>query len=109
MTMLIRAPKMAKRKRRIVPKHVVDISLIDRVTQWAHTLARSDAWVLCGPDTASTRYGVCVGLRDRLVSLENLLHDVGYRRANALRINYKSGWLAKTLTEPVMLERSNRP
>jgi hypothetical protein len=75
---------------------------------WAHTLARSDAWVLCGPDTASMRFGVRVGFRDRLVALENLLHDVGDRRANVLRINYKSSWLAKTLAELVMMEGSNR-
>src|SRR5262249_49195611 len=68
---------------------------------WAHALARSDAWVLCGPDKASLRFGVRVGLRDRLVALENLLHDVGYRRAAALRANYTSGWLTKTLAELV--------
>ena len=76
---------------------------------WAHALVRSDAWVLCGPDTASMRFGVRVGFRDRLVALENLLHDVGYRRASALRINYKSAWLAKTLAELVMMEGPNRP
>jgi len=76
---------------------------------WAHTLARSDAWVLCGPDTASMRFGVRVSFRDRLVALENLLHDVGYRQTSALRINYKSGWLAKTLAELVMMEGPNRP
>jgi hypothetical protein len=76
---------------------------------WAYTLGRSDAWVLCGPDTASMRFGVRVGFRDRLVALEDLLHDVGYRRTAALRTNYTSGWLAKTLAELVITEGRKRP
>jgi hypothetical protein len=76
---------------------------------WAHALARSDAWMLCGPDKASLRFGVRVGLRDRLVALEDLLHDVGYRPATALRTNYTSGWLAKTLAELVIMEGPKRP
>ena len=39
---------------------------------WAHALARKDPWVLCGPDKASLRFGVRMGFRDRLVSLEEL-------------------------------------
>jgi hypothetical protein len=76
---------------------------------WAHALTRDDAWVLCGPDTASMRFGMRVGLRDRLVALENLLHDVGYRPASALRSNYTSGWLTKTLAELVIMEGPKRP
>jgi len=75
---------------------------------WAHALARSDTWVLCGPDKASLRFGVRVGLRDRLVALENLLDDVGYRAGTALRTNYTSGWLGKTLAELVMTEGPKR-
>ena len=26
---------------------------------WAHALGRNDAWILCGPDRASLRYGIC--------------------------------------------------
>ena len=40
---------------------------------WAHALTRSDAWVLCGPDKASLRFGVRLGFRERLVALEWLL------------------------------------
>jgi hypothetical protein len=49
---------------------------------WAHALTRADAWVLCGPDTASLRFGVRQGLRDRLVALETLLQawDIGRPR-----------------------------
>jgi hypothetical protein len=75
---------------------------------WAHALARADTWVLCGLDKASLRFGVRVGLRDRLVSLEDLLHDVGHR-PGTLRANYTSGWLLRTLAELVITEGSRRP
>jgi hypothetical protein len=75
---------------------------------WAHALTRADAWVLCGPDTASMRFGVRRGLRDHLVALETLLKDVGYR-PTALRANYTSAWLARTLAELVILEGPKRP
>ncbi len=55
---------------------------------WAHALTRSDAWVLCGPDKASLRFGVRLGFRDRLVALESLLDAVGHRPKEALRSNY---------------------
>jgi hypothetical protein len=74
---------------------------------WAHALTRSDAWVLCGPDTASMRFGVRQGLRERLVALEALLKDAGYR-PTGLRANYTSAWLAKTLDELAMVERTKR-
>jgi hypothetical protein len=74
----------------------------------AHALTRADAWVLCGPDTASMRFGVRQGLRDHLVALETLLQDVRYRPA-ALRANYTSAWLAKTLAELVITEGPKRP
>jgi hypothetical protein len=53
------------------------ISLLDvgERSLWAHALTRSDAWVLCGPDKASLRLGVRLGLRDRLVALESLLQE----------------------------------
>ena len=40
---------------------------------WAHAITRNDAWILCGPDIASLRFGLRLGVRDRLVSLEGLL------------------------------------
>src|SRR5260370_978721 len=30
---------------------------------WAHALTRTDAWVLCGPDRASLRFGIRLGCR----------------------------------------------
>jgi hypothetical protein len=75
---------------------------------WAHALTRDDGWVLCGPDKASLRFGIRLGLRERLVALEDLLLGVGYK-APALRTAYTSAWLAKTLGEIVVLEGPKRP
>ncbi len=66
---------------------------------WAHALARSDAWVLCGPDKASLRIGVRLGFRDRLVALERLLEDAGFRPRMPLRAAYRRDWLDRTLVE----------
>lgn len=71
---------------------------------WAHSLARDDAWVLCGPDKASLRAGIRLGMRDRLVSLERLLSDVGHRPRTALRPAYTQKWLEQTFVELALLE-----
>lgn len=71
---------------------------------WAHALGRQDAWVLCGPDKASLRIGMRLGLRDRLVSLERLLVDVGFRPKLNLRNAYTQKWLEQTLAELAQLE-----
>lgn len=72
---------------------------------WAHAMGRADAWVLCGPDKASLRIGIRLGLRDRLVSLERLLEGVGYRNAG-LRLPYTQKWLEQALAE--LAQRENR-
>jgi hypothetical protein len=72
---------------------------------WAHALTRADAWVLCGPDKASLRFGVRLGLRDRLVALEWLLDAVGHRTKLDLRPAYTTKWLTKTLGELFISER----
>jgi len=75
---------------------------------WAHALARDDAWILCGPDKASLRFGVRLGLRERLAALDSLLQDAGHRPRIPLRNAYTSEWLARTLAELVMLEGPKR-
>jgi hypothetical protein len=75
---------------------------------WAHAVGRPDAWVLCGPDKASLRFGVRLGLRDRLVALEGLLSDVGRKPGSVLRENYTSKWLDRALGEIVMAEGVKR-
>ncbi len=73
---------------------------------WAHALGRDDDWILCGPDRASLRCGVRLGLRDRLVSTEGLLDDVGHRPATPLRNAYTRRWHERTVSELVLMERS---
>jgi hypothetical protein len=72
---------------------------------WAHTLGRTDVWVLCGPDKASLRVGIRLGFRDRLVSLEGLLADVGHRPRVDLRPPYTQKWHDRTLAELALQER----
>ena len=71
---------------------------------WAHALGRDDAWVLCGPDKASLRFGVRIGLRERLVSLEGLLDDVGHHPRLSLRLAYTRQWHGRTLIELLLAE-----
>lgn len=71
---------------------------------WAHAISRKDAWVLCGPDKASLRFGIRLGLRDRLVSLERLLGDVGFRPKLDLRSPYTQKWLDQALAQLAQLE-----
>jgi hypothetical protein len=70
---------------------------------WAHALTRKDAWVLCGPDKASLNFGIKVGLRDRLIALETLLGDVGYRSSD-LKPAYSAKWLQTTLGQLAMMK-----
>jgi hypothetical protein len=76
---------------------------------WAHALTRTDAWVLCGPDKASLRFGVRLEFRDRLVALERLLSDAGHRPRESLRPAYTTRWLDAALAEMVLLEGERRP
>jgi hypothetical protein len=75
---------------------------------WAHALTRNDAWILCGPDRASLRFGIRLGFRDRLVALERLLSDVGHRPRQALRPAYTTRWLDTALAELSLLEAGRR-
>jgi len=71
---------------------------------WAHALTRSDAWVLSGPDRASLRVGIRLGFRDRLVSLERLLGNVGFKPKLDFRPAYTQKWLEHTLVQLAQLE-----
>jgi hypothetical protein len=72
---------------------------------WSHAITRSDAWVLCGPDKASLRVGIRLGFRERLVSLERMLSDVGHRPKIELRQAHTQKWLEHTLTQLALLEK----
>lgn len=78
-----------------------EIAMLDEGEKalWAHALARSDVWVLCGPDKASLRVGVRLNLRDRLVALERLLTEAGFHPNTPLKGAYRQDWLNRTLVE----------
>jgi hypothetical protein len=89
-----------------VAVRAADIALdLGERSLWAHALTRGDAWVLCGPDKASLRFGVRLGFREQLVALEWLLNGVGLRPKINLRPQYTSKWLAQALGELFILER----
>jgi len=75
---------------------------------WAHALTRKDDWILCGPDKASLRVGIRLGLREQLVALERLLKEAGHRPKAPLRRHYTRGWLEMTLSELATLEGGPR-
>ena len=70
---------------------------------WAHALGQDDNWVFCGPDKASMRLGIQLGYRERLVSLERLFEEIGFRPRTPLKQAYTQRWLANTLEEFVLL------
>ncbi|WP_419694404.1 hypothetical protein ACN2CC_28095 [Mesorhizobium muleiense] len=78
-----------------------EIGFLDAGEQalWAHAVSRQDTWVLCGPDKASLRIGIRLGLKDRLVLLERLLRDAGFQPRIDLKMAYTQKWLEQTLAE----------
>ncbi len=96
-------------QRAVVAVRAPDIALdVGERSLWAHALTRSDAWILCGPDKASMRFGVRLGLKDRLIALETLLSDAGHRPKEALKPAYTAKWLDKLLGELFMSEGFGR-
>ena len=71
---------------------------------WAHALLRTGMWFLCAPDRASLRVGVRFGLRDRLVSMEELLDKAGYQPRPNIRLAYTRRWMNRALSEIVVAE-----
>lgn len=74
---------------------------------WAHAVHRSDAWLLCGPDKASPRFGIRLGFRERQVSLERVLDGVGHRSGPALREAYTGNWHNRTVGQLILAEESS--
>ena len=71
---------------------------------WAHLLARDGPWTMCGPDQASMRCGARLGFADRIVSLERLLDDIGFRPRRPLRPAYTEKWLRRVLADFALQE-----
>lgn len=72
---------------------------------WAHAIGREDSWILCGPDIASLRAAVRLGLADRIVSLEKLLDGVGVK-VKTLTVEQTEKWLRLTLARMADEERA---
>ena len=88
---------------------IPDIALdLGEASLWSHALTRDDEWILCGPDKASLRVGVRLGLRDRLVALEQLYRDIAYRTPIPLRRSYTTNWLAAVCAELLLMEARGR-
>jgi hypothetical protein len=96
-------------QRAVVAIRAPDIALdVGERSLWAHALTRGDAWVLCGPDKASMRFGVRLGLKDRLIALETLLDGAGHRPKEALKVAYTTKWLERVLGELFIAEGLGR-
>lgn len=94
----VSAIQEAKLKLRLM-EEAIDLDL-GEFALWAHMSERDDAWMLCGPDKASLRFGVRSGCRDRLISLEQLLSDAGMARTRPpLAQNFTRAWLDRVLGE----------
>ena len=66
---------------------------------WAHALSRQDAWMLCGPDRTSMRFGYDQNFRDRLTSLEMLLRVAGFRPTTRLDRHHEQAWLDSVILD----------
>lgn len=75
---------------------------------WAHLLTRDDVWMLCGPDKASLRFGVRMGFRERMISLESLLQGIGMKPKSDLKSAYSRQWLDATLSEYVVMKQGQK-
>ena len=69
---------------------------------WAHALGRRGAWILCGPDRASMRFGFEQKQRNRLVSLGGLLATIGFRAPVQLRPHFEQKWLDQVMNDLVL-------
>ena len=97
--------EVGRRERAELAVRASDIALdCGEASLWAHAVHRDDAWLLCGPDKASLRFGIRLGYRERLVSLERLLEDVGHRAIPALKDPYTRSWHDRTVGRLVLAE-----
>jgi hypothetical protein len=96
-------------QRAVVALRAPDIALdVGERSLWAHALTREDAWILCGPDKASMRFGVRLGFRDRLIALETLLANAGHRPRESLKQAYTAKWLENALAQFLFSEGPGR-
>lgn len=68
---------------------------------WAHALTRSDIWVLCGPDTASLKFGFDAGHKDNLIHLEAVLAEIGVRLPKSVGEHFRRRWHEQTINDMI--------
>jgi hypothetical protein len=68
---------------------------------WAYAIdsPQDRDWKLCGPDKASMKMGYQQGRRSRLISLGELLADIGHRPARPLKSQFEKQWLDRLLSD----------
>lgn len=66
---------------------------------WAHALTRTDDWRLCGPDRGSYRFGYDMGLKSKLISLQELFTLRNMPYPATLDQHYGSSWHGKQITD----------
>ncbi|WP_215755528.1 hypothetical protein [Acetobacter sp. P5B1] len=79
-------------------------SLLDAGEQhlWAYALSCPTAWVLCGPDRASMRFGYEQNYRERLVSLEELLNGISTSSPIPIDAHHTKEWLNKFINDIIL-------
>lgn len=66
---------------------------------WAHALSRQDAWILCGPDRGSLRFGFKAGRASNLISLEELFTLQSLPYPKTLDGHYGRAWHGEQMTK----------
>ncbi|MBV1824824.1 hypothetical protein [Komagataeibacter oboediens] len=79
-------------------------SLLDAGEQhlWAYALSCPTAWVLCGPDRASMRFGYEQSYRERLVSLEELLNGISTSSPIPIDAHHTKKWLNDFINDIIL-------
>jgi hypothetical protein len=111
------AAELMESLRRLPAHEVTDGERADLVTRteglaldkgerdlWSHAVGRTGSWILCGPDRASLRAAVRLGLQDRLISLEALLEQAGLSTKN-LPVEHTASWLRRVVGQMIVEER----
>ncbi len=70
----------------------------------ANAISREEDWILCSPDKALMRAMIRLDEKERLVSLEELVNEVGAKPRPALEIQFGKRWLEIKRTEFLMDE-----
>lgn len=65
----------------------------------AKAIAMAGSWRVCSPDSALVRACFILGYVDRVVSLESLLNQIGFRLTATLRRQYTEKWLSQKRTD----------